>query len=113
MPLPSGLVVKNALKIWSAFPLGNPTPVSLTEIRTRPLIKLRLDGKYSACLRHRLDAVEHKVHENLLQLHTICHDFGEPFGTIGADIYGMPIRLIAEDNEYLSDDFVHINYVHL
>ena len=32
MPLPWGLVVKNASKICSVFSLGNPTPVSLTEI---------------------------------------------------------------------------------
>jgi hypothetical protein len=32
MPVPLSLVVKNALKIWSACSGGNPTPVSLTEI---------------------------------------------------------------------------------
>src|SRR6266404_1891028 len=32
MPVPLGLVVKNALKIWSACCGGSPTPVSLTEI---------------------------------------------------------------------------------
>src|SRR6267143_1211476 len=36
MPEPCGLVVKKALKIWSAFSAGNPTPVSLTEIISRP-----------------------------------------------------------------------------
>jgi hypothetical protein len=29
MPVPSRLVVKNALKIWSACCGGSPTPVSL------------------------------------------------------------------------------------
>src|ERR1700687_6481248 len=33
MPVPSGLVVKNALKIWSACCAGSPTPVSLTDTR--------------------------------------------------------------------------------
>ena len=32
MPVPSGLVVKKASKIWAACCAGNPTPVSLTEI---------------------------------------------------------------------------------
>jgi len=32
IPVPLSLVVKNALKIWSARSGGNPTPVSLTEI---------------------------------------------------------------------------------
>src|SRR6267142_4624874 len=36
MPLPWGLVVKNASKICSVFSLGKPTPVSLTEISARP-----------------------------------------------------------------------------
>src|SRR6266852_1791234 len=31
MPLPCGLVVKNAEKISSIFSIGNPTPVALTE----------------------------------------------------------------------------------
>ena len=46
-------------------------------------VQLRLEDKYSACVFHRLDAVEHKVHEHLLQLHTICHYSWEPFGNIG------------------------------
>src|ERR1700733_2353601 len=32
---------------------------------------LRCDGKVTACLSHRLDAVEHQVHQNLLQLNAI------------------------------------------
>src|SRR6266436_8005809 len=36
MPLPWGLVVKNASKICSVFSLGRPTPVSLTEISAGP-----------------------------------------------------------------------------
>src|SRR5580692_4563539 len=34
MPLPCGLVVKKAEKIWSTFPTGSPGPVSLTENRS-------------------------------------------------------------------------------
>src|SRR4030088_305895 len=33
MPVPWGLFVKKALKIWSACCGGSPTPVSLTDIR--------------------------------------------------------------------------------
>ena len=33
IPLPCGLVVKKAEKIWSTFPSGSPEPVSLTENR--------------------------------------------------------------------------------
>src|SRR5215470_18633390 len=36
MPLPWGLVVKNTSKICSVFSLGNPMPVSLTEISSWP-----------------------------------------------------------------------------
>src|SRR2546422_3707413 len=36
IPVPLGLVVKNALKIWSACWGGNPTPVSLTEMSSWP-----------------------------------------------------------------------------
>jgi hypothetical protein len=33
-PVPCGFVVKKALKIWSVFSVGSPTPASVTEIST-------------------------------------------------------------------------------
>ena len=35
-PVPCGLVVKNAIKIWSVFAVGSPTPVSVTDTNNRP-----------------------------------------------------------------------------
>src|SRR2546430_272778 len=47
----------------------------------------RLDGKLTSATRflHGVDAVEHEVHENLLQLHTVCHHLGKVLGKLGAD----------------------------
>src|SRR5580700_5885822 len=77
------------------------------------LPELHLDRKYSTCLLHRLDTIEHEVHEHLLQLYTICDDCGEPFGNVGTDVYEMPIRLVAQHKQHLSYDFAYLNCVHL
>src|SRR5271168_1639587 len=48
------------------------------------VLQLRLHSKLSAGVFHGFDAVEHEVHENLLQLHTVYHDFREVAGKIRA-----------------------------
>src|SRR5665213_3225893 len=68
IPVPLSLVVKNALKICSACSGGNPTPVSVTEISSRPSSASDFDCKLTSAGRflHGIDGVEHEVHENLL-----------------------------------------------
>src|ERR1700674_1196519 len=34
---------------------------------------------------HCVDAIEHQVHEHLLQLDTVCHNLGKILGEVGAD----------------------------
>ncbi len=41
------------------------------------LASSRLDREDSAGLLHRLDTIEHEVHQYLLQLHPVRHDFGK------------------------------------
>src|SRR6266404_7127989 len=41
------------------------------------VLEFRLHRKLSACVLHGFDGVEHEVHEHLLQLHTVYHDFRE------------------------------------
>jgi len=71
----------------------------------------RLDGKLTSASRslHGIDAVEHEVHENLLQLHTVCHDFGKILSKLGADGDRVAVRLAAQQNDHLSNDFVYIH----
>ena len=45
---------------------------------------------------------------HLLQLHTIGNYSGEAFGEIGAHRNGIPIGLVAEHLDHLSDQFVYI-----
>jgi len=46
------------------------------------LASSRLDREHSAGLLHRLDAIEHKVHQYLLQLHPVRRDFGKIGGNL-------------------------------
>jgi hypothetical protein len=48
---------------------------------------LRLDRKFtsSAHVLHGFDAIEHEVHQYLLQLHTVCHDLGKTLSKLGAN----------------------------
>ena len=40
------------------------------------ILQLSLHRELSARVLHGFDGVEHEVHENLLQLHTVRHNFG-------------------------------------
>ena len=48
---------------------------------------LRRDGQLSRplYLLHRIDAVDHEVHQHLLQLHTVPHDLGKICGQFRPD----------------------------
>jgi len=56
---------------------------------------LRLDGDLARPIHvfHRVDAVHHKVHQHLLQLHAISHDPGNIFRKLRPDGYGIRRRL--------------------
>src|SRR6202171_2893734 len=49
------------------------------------LDSLRSNSELALCIQafHRIDAVDHEVHEHLLQLHTVSHDLGKICGQIG------------------------------
>src|ERR1700720_2448714 len=51
------------------------------------VVGFRLDGKLTSATHflHGIDAIEHEIHENLLKLHTVCHDLGKILGKLGAD----------------------------
>src|ERR1700730_5977412 len=75
------------------------------------IIGFRLDGKLTSAIRslHGIDAVEHEVHENLLELHTVCHDLGKILGKLGADRDRVAVRLAAQQNNHFSNEFIYIN----
>src|SRR5260370_19852394 len=75
----------------------------------------QLDGKLTSACRflHGIDAVEHEVHENLLQLHAVCHDLGKILGKLGADGHRVAVRLAAQQDNHFSNDFIYINQLPL
>ena len=75
--------------------------------------QLRLDMQLAARVSHRLNAIEHHIHQRLLQLHTIRHNRGETFGKIGADDNGIPLRLIVQHCDNLFYEFIYVNYIQL
>src|SRR5437763_1479872 len=70
----------------------------------------RLDGKLTSARRflHSIDAVEHEVHENLLQLHTVCHHLGKVLGKLGADGDRVAARLAVQQNNHFSNELIYI-----
>src|SRR5467141_4618706 len=71
----------------------------------------RLDSKLTSATRflHGVDAVEHEVHENLLQLHTVCDDLGKILGKLGADGDRVAAGLAAQQDNHFSNEFIYIN----
>ena len=57
---------------------------------------------------HGIDAVEHEVHENLLQLHTVCHHLGKVLGKLGADGDRVAARLAVQQNNHFSNELIYI-----
>ena len=70
-PVPCGFVVKNASKMRSASSRANRRPYRHRNEELIMLDPLRCDNQFAARLSHGLDAVEHEVHQNLLELDAI------------------------------------------
>src|ERR1700688_2250690 len=75
----------------------------------------RLEGKLTAVSRslHGIDTVEHEVHENLLQLDTVCHDLGKTLSKLGADGDRIAAGLAAQQDNHFSNEFIYINQLPL
>src|SRR6202030_3580783 len=72
------------------------------------VVSFRLDGKLTLFSRalHGVDTVEHEVHENLLQLDSVCHDLGKILGKLDTDGDCVAVRIAAQqDNHFLNDVF--------
>src|SRR5260370_11573260 len=75
----------------------------------------RLDGKLTSASRSldSIDAVEHEVHENLLQLDTVCSDLGKILSKLGADGDRVAVRLAAQQDNHFSNELIYINQLPL
>jgi hypothetical protein len=58
---------------------------------------------------HRLDAVDHEVHQNLLQLHAVSCDLRQSFHQLCADRHGISLSLAAQENGHLSNNIVYVD----
>jgi len=59
-----------------------------------------------AALLHGLDAIEHEIHQNLLQLHAVRIHCRKRRVELTADGNGIAMRHIAQQNDHLADDLV-------
>src|SRR2546430_15085129 len=75
------------------------------------VILLRLDRKFtsSAHVLHGFDAIEHEVHQYLLQLHAVRHDLGKIVGKLATDRNRIPARLTAEQDNHFSNELIYID----
>src|SRR5207247_993740 len=75
------------------------------------VVLLRLDRKFtsSAHVLHGFDAIEHEVHQYLLQLHTVRHDLGKIVGKLATDRNRIPARLTAEQDNHFSNELIYID----
>src|SRR5258708_9576584 len=74
-----------------------------------------LDDELASATRflHSIDAVEHEVHENLLQLHTVRHDLWKTLSKLGMDRDRVAVRLAAQQDNHFSNEFIYINQLPL
>src|SRR5713101_9675981 len=72
---------------------------------------LRPDGQLTRSVHvlHRIDAIDHKVHQHLLQLHAISCNRGKLCRQLRPDQYVVSRGLAAQQNDHLTDDFVYIH----
>src|SRR6516162_3223104 len=67
------------------------------------------DAQLTALILHCLDAVEHQVHQYLLQLNVIRCRRWKRCIEICSDRNRLTVRRIVQQNDHLSDDFVQVN----
>jgi len=65
------------------------------------------------CVLHRLDTVEHEIHENLLQLHSVSHDPRQVLRQFSKNRNGMSGCFAAQQDNHLLDDLAHIHQIGL
>src|ERR1700674_3905654 len=75
----------------------------------------RVDGKLARPIHifHRVDAIHHEVHHDLLQLHTVCHYPRKRLRQLRPYCYGLPRYLVAQEDDHLPNEFVYVNQLPL
>ncbi len=67
----------------------------------------RSDREHAAGVAHGLDAIQHQVHEHLLDLHAVSNDDGEAVSEIRTDRNRVPGSLRAQQPDHLGDHVVY------
>src|ERR1700756_4719108 len=72
---------------------------------------MRLDGElaWPVQILHRLNTVDHEVHQYLLQLHAVGHDLGKIGRKIGPDYYAVSRGLAVQESDHLSNRLVYVH----
>src|SRR5258708_1310871 len=69
--------------------------------------QLRLHREHAARVLHRLDTVEHEVHQYLLKLHPVRRDFGKIGGKVSTNRNAIPIGLASQHRDHFADDLIY------
>src|ERR1700722_10025004 len=77
------------------------------------VLLFRLHRKLSAGVLHRLNPNEHEVHEHLLQLYTVCHDFGQLGRKVRAHRNRVSRGLAFQQREHFVNNSVHVDQLTL
>ena len=70
------------------------------------VLQLRLQSKHAARVLHRLDTIQHQVHEHLLKLHPIRHGHGKIVFQIGPDRDSVSSGLTSQHPGHFTDDLI-------
>ena len=92
---------------WQPHPRVTNRELELT------VLQLRFNRKFSARVLHGLNPIDHEVHEHLLQLDTICHDFGQFGGEFRVHGNRVSSGLTFQQREHFVDNSVHVDQLTL
>ena len=67
------------------------------------------DRQLSSGVLHGLDRIQHQVHEDLLQLHPVCHDVRHVCLNLGANRYGVTGRFGSKQSSYFLNGAFDVN----
>ncbi|MGC2012464.1 MAG: hypothetical protein WA693_15590, partial [Pseudolabrys sp.] len=108
IPMPSVLVVKNEVKIWSITFGSMPLPeIFNSDSHPAATFEFRLDQHPTVGDQfHRLDGIGYEIEENLLQLHPIACHRNKRFIQFSVHDNTVPLERALHQSEHLIDELI-------
>ena len=106
--LPAWFRRKECVEYLVGFVQGQPGPCVMNRnVDLAVLTQLRLHRKHAARILHRLDTIEHEVHQYLLQLHPVRRDFGKIGGKVRTNRNGMLVGFAPQQRDHFAYDLIY------